>query len=158
MAIAKKDEKKEESNAAKQAFDVQRLYMKDVSFEAPNSPEIFRQEWKPEVKLDINTQSTALEDNAHEVVLTVTATAKIDDKNVFLVEVKQAGIFSVSGFDDQQMGQMLGSFCPNILFPYAREAVSALVNRGGFPPLYLAPINFDALYAQHLKNQQEVKQ
>lgn len=139
----------------KQAFDIQRLYTKDISFEAPNSPEVFRSEWKPEVKLDINTKSNKLEDNTFEVVLTVTATTTMDKKSVFLAEVHQAGVFSVAGFEEAQMGQMLGSFCPNILFPYAREAISDLVNRGGFPPLYLAPINFDALYAQHLEANKE---
>lgn len=151
------EENKSNSEAPKQAFDIQRLYTKDVSFEAPNSPEVFRNEWKPEVKLDINTKSNKLEDNVFEVVLTVTATTTMDKKNVFLAEVQQAGVFGVDGFEEEQMGQMLGSFCPNILFPYAREAISDLVNRGGFPPLYLAPINFDALYAQHLESQKETK-
>ncbi len=110
-----------------------------------------------EVKLDINTKSNKLEDNVYEVVLTVTATTTMEKKNIFLAEVQQAGVFGVDGFDEEQMGQMLGSFCPNILFPYAREAISDLVNRGGFPPLYLAPINFDALYAQHLESQKKEK-
>ena len=141
------------AEATQQTFNIQRLYVTNASFEAPGALDAFRNEWKPEVKLDINTQSTKLEDNMFEVVLTVTATTTIDKKAIFLAEVHQAGIFSVGGFDDKQMGHMLGSFCPNILFPYAREAISDLVNRGGFPPLYLAPINFDALYAQHLEGQ-----
>lgn len=151
MVEAKEQAKKNGADASKQVFDIQRLYTKDISFEAPNSPDVFRQEWKPEVKLDINTKSNKLEEGVYEVVLTVTATTTMDKKNIFLAEVQQAGVFSVDGFAEEQTGQMLGSFCPNILFPYARETISDLVNRGGFPPLYLAPINFDALYAQHLE-------
>ncbi len=141
------------TETAKQIFNIQKLYVKNVSFEAPGALEAMRHEWKPEVKLDINTQSTKLEDDMFEVAITVTATTTIDKKAVFLVEVQQVGVFSVGGFDDAQMGHMLGSLCPNILFPYARETISDLVIRGGFPPLYLAPINFDALYTQHLESQ-----
>ena len=138
-----------------QNFEIHRLYIKDTSFESPNSPGIFQEEWKPEVNIDIQTKSNILEGDAHEVVLTVTATAKLGEKTAFLVEVQQSGIFALTGFDKDQMGHMLGSFCPNILFPYAREAMSDLTVRGGYPPLYLTPVNFDALYAQHLQQQQE---
>lgn len=155
QTVSNKDEKITKEGETKQAFDIQRLYTKDTSFESPNAPDIFREQWKPEVKLDINTKSNKLEEKVFEVVLTVTATAEMDKKNVFLAEVHQAGIFSIDGFKEEQMGQMLGSFCPNILYPYAHEAISDLVSRGGFPPLYLAPINFDALYAQHSKAKAE---
>ena len=141
--------------AEQQTFDIQRIYIKDTSFESPNAPAIFRDnQWQPEVNIDLQTKTNALEDNTHEVTLTVTVTAKKEDKTIFLIEVQQSGVFTLDGFDKEQLGHMLGSFCPNILFPYAREVVSDLSVRGGFPPLYLTPVNFDALYAQHLQQQQ----
>lgn len=136
-------------------FAIQRIYSKDLSFESPKSPEIFLKEWKPEVNIDLQTKSKAIEDELHEVVLTITVTAKLGDETAFLVEVNQAGIFQTKGFAKEQLGHLLGSFCPNILFPYVREVCSELISRGGFPPIYLAPVNFDALYEQHLKNQTE---
>jgi preprotein translocase subunit SecB len=135
------------------AFEIQRIYIKDSSYEAPNTPHTFTDDWKPEVQLNLETKSTRVHDNVHEVVLSVTATVTTSKKPAFLVEVHQAGIFMVTGFPSDQLHQMLGSFCPNILFPYAREAISDMVVRGGFPQLILAPVNFDALYAQHLEEQ-----
>lgn len=140
-----------------QSFDIQRLYVKDTSFESPSAPAIFREEWQPEVSIDLQTKSSILETDVHEVVLTVTVTAKKQDKTIFLVEVKQAGIFSIKGFNKDQLAHMLGSFCPNILFPYAREVVTDISVRGGFPPLYLTPVNFDMLYSQHLEQQQKTE-
>lgn len=134
-------------------FNIQKLYVKDISFEAPNSPEVFLKEWKPETNVQLNTESRGLEQGVHEVVLSVTITTKSHDKTAYLVEVKQAGVFSAKGFEKDQLGQLLGSFCPNLLFPYLREVVSGLVLKGGFPDMPLAPINFDALYAQHLEQQ-----
>lgn len=131
-----------------QQFEIQRLYLKDASFEAPNTPELFLREWQPEVSIDLNVENKNIEGDIYEVALLVTVTAKADDKVAFLVEVKQAAIFTIAGFDDEQRGHMLGAFCPNILYPYAREAVSDLVNRASLPQLLLAPINFDALYQQ----------
>lgn len=134
-------------------FEIQRIFVKDVSFESPNTPHTFVEEWKPEVTLNLETKSTRIQDNTHEVVLSITATVNTGDKTAFLIEVNQAGVFMISGFPENQLHQMLGSFCPNVLFPYAREAVSDLVVRGGFPQLILAPVNFDALYAQHMEKQ-----
>ncbi len=134
-------------------FEIQRLYVKDASYEAPNVPHTFEEEWKPEVELNLETKTNRIKDNFHEVVLTITATVKSNKKSAFVVEVHYAGIFEISGLPDEQLKQMLGSFCPNILFPYAREVISDLVVRGGFPQLILAPVNFDALYAQHLNSQ-----
>ncbi len=130
-------------------FGIQRLYIKDVSFESPNAPDVFRKEWKPQIKLDLNTQTRQLDNDIFEVVLTLTVSAKLEEENAFLCEVQQAGIFSVSGFPEETRAQMLGAYCPNILFPYAREAVDAAVIKGSFPALMLAPVNFDALYAQN---------
>lgn len=132
-------------------FTIQKLYVKDVSFEAPNSPEVFLKEWKPDTNVQLNTEARQVDQGVHEVVLTVTITTKSQDKTAYLVEVKQAGVFSAKGFGQEQLGQLLGSYCPNLLFPYVREVISSLVIKGGFPDMPLAPINFDALYAQHLE-------
>lgn len=135
-------------------FSLQRLYVRDLSFEAPKSPEIFRQEWKPSVSLDLNTRQKALEEDFHEVVLTLSVTVKNGDETAFIAEVQQAGIFLIKGLDGDAMSHTLGAFCPNILFPYARETLDSLVIRGSFPALMLSPVNFDALYAQELSRQQ----
>lgn len=129
-------------------FGIQRIYTKDISFESPNTPDLFREQWQPKVNMELNTNAKQLDKDIHEITLDVTVTAKLDEKVAFLAEVKTAGIFSMSEFSDEQLKQMIGSFCPNILFPYARESITDLVTRGGFPQLYLAPINFDALFAQ----------
>lgn len=144
------------SGDAAPQFEIQRIYTKDLSYEAPNTPHTFVDDWKPEVQLNLETKSNRVQENMHEVVLSVTATVTSNKKSAFLIEVHQAGIFMISGVPSEQLRQMLGSFCPNILFPYAREVISDVVVRGGFPQLLLAPVNFDALYAQHL--QEEGKQ
>ena len=137
---------------------MQRIYVKDISFEAPNSPEVFKQPFKPKVNLDLNTTSNQVSEDQFEVVVKVTA--RVDDNESgtasFLVEVEQAGLFRISGIEGAQLDQTLGAFCPNLLFPYARECVDSLVNRGGFPPLMLAPVNFEAMYAQ--RKQREAQQ
>lgn len=129
-------------------FAILRIYLKDVSFETPNSPGIFAQEFKPEIGVQLNTAISKVEDDTYEVVLNITVTAKQGEQTGFLAEVQQAGLFALKGFDEAQKGTMLGAFCPNTLFPYAREAISALVGKGGFPPVLLAPINFDMMYAE----------
>ena len=131
-------------------FGIVRVYLKDVSFETPNSPEVFRQDFNPDVNLQLNTSVNKLEDSLYEVVLNVTVTSKQGDKTGFLVEVQQAGIFELKGYDEAQKGSVLGAYCPNTLYPFAREAISDLVVKGGFPQLLLSPINFDALYTQKL--------
>jgi len=137
-----------------QQFTMQRIYVKDISFESPASPDIFRQNWQPNVNVDLNTRSSKADDSGnHEVVLTITVTAKIEEKNAFLVEVQQAGIFFAMGIEDEPLKQILATVAPNILFPYAREAIDGLVVKGGFPPLMLAPVNFDALYQQAMAQQ-----
>ena len=131
-------------------FHIQRVYTKDVSFEAPNTPHIFQKEWQPDVKLDMDTKTNILADSVYEVVLTLTVTCKLETETAFLCEVKQAGIFTAANLDAQQLAHCLGSYCPNILFPYAREAVAGLVSKGSFPQLNLAPVNFDALFSAHM--------
>jgi preprotein translocase subunit SecB len=143
----------EQQNVEKQ-FAIQKIYTKDLSFETPNSPKVFMEKWEPIVDFNLSTRVETLDINLYEIVLTTTITVKIADSTAYLVEVNQAGIFTLAGFTDQEMGPMIGSFCPNILFPYAREVVSDLVAKGGFPQLLLAPVNFDALYAQHLQSAQ----
>ncbi len=136
-------------------FIIQKLYIKDVSFETPNSPVIFTQQWEPKVEFNLASNAKPLESGLFEVALTVNVTVNLGDKTAYLVELTQAGVFSVIGFEENEMGPMIGSYCPNILFPFAREAVSELVVKGGFPPMLLAPVNFDALYLQHLQQQQQ---
>ena len=132
-------------------FSIQRIYVKDASLETPNSPQIFTKEWKPEINLEMNTRTTPLSDEHFEVILTLTVTAKNEEETAFLVEVQQGGIFLVAGMNEQESGHALGAFCPSILFPYAREAIDTMVTKASFPPLMLAPVNFDALYAQQLQ-------
>lgn len=139
-------------------FMIQRVYIKDLSFETPDSPAIFREEWEPKLNLDLNTSNTLLEDNVYEVVLQVTATVHNKDRVAFLAEVKQAGIFTIEGAPADQLDHLLASFCPNILFPYAREAISDMVIKASFPQLVLAPVNFDALYMQQLEQKEQTKQ
>lgn len=143
-----------EANAEAQ-FMIQRIYVKDSSFETPNTPAVFQQQWEPELSLELNTQHTKLEEGVYEVVLTVTATVKNQNTIAFLSEVKQAGIFTIQGAATEQLDHLLGSFCPSILFPYARETVTTQAIHGSFPQLVLAPINFDALYLQQLEEKQK---
>ncbi|MBU2708564.1 protein-export chaperone SecB [Zooshikella marina] len=140
-----------QNNQAQPQFALQRIYVKDLSFESPKAPDVFTKEWKPQVNLDLNTQNKQLEDNVYEVVLTLTVTVTSDEETAFVVEIQQAGVFLIRGLEDESLHQTLGAFCPNILFPYAREAVDNLVLRGSFPPIMLAPVNFDALYMQALE-------
>jgi preprotein translocase subunit SecB len=135
-------------------FIIQKIYTKDVSFESPNSPEIFRDEWKPKLDLQLGNEYKRIDEQNHEIILTVTVTAKVEDKTAFIVEVKQAGIFSLVGYSNEEMGPLVGSYCPNTLFPFVREVVSDLVTKGGFPQLVLSPVNFDAMY-MHQKQQAE---
>ena len=145
--------KEEEQQEAR--FVIQKIYTKDISFEAPNSPEIFRDEWEPALELQMGNEYAKVDDDNHEVTLVVTVTAKVGDKVAFLVEVKQSGVFSLTGYSDQEMGPLIGSYCPNTLFPFAREVISDVVLKGGFPQLVLAPVNFDALYMEQVKKNRE---
>lgn len=134
---------------------LQRLYVKDVSFEAPGAPQIFQQQGQPNVELNLTQRVAQLANDTFEVVLSVTATCKVEDKTAYLAEVHQAGIFGVAGFDAQNRDAILATYCPNVLFPYVRQIVSDLVQNGGFPPFFLQPINFDALYAEQMRRRAE---
>jgi len=134
---------------SEQQFAIQRVYTKDVSFESPATPGVFRKQWQPKVNVDLNTRSDKVDDEGNfEVVLTTTITAKVADETAFLVEVQQAGIFYIRGIEGENLRRVLGTAAPNILFPYARENIDALCVKGGFPAIMLAPVNFDALYQQ----------
>ncbi|MEW6998849.1 protein-export chaperone SecB [Colwelliaceae bacterium BS250] len=137
--------------AAQPQFQIQRIYTKDVSFESPAGPGIFQKEWQPEIKLDLDTKSNKLADDTFEVTLSITVTANLGEEVAFLCEVQQAGIFTIGNMPEAQVAHTLGSFCPNTLFPYAREVVASLVSRGTFPQLNLAPVNFDALFASYVQ-------
>jgi preprotein translocase subunit SecB len=139
-------------------FDIQKVYTKDISLETPNTPSAFREEWQPDINIQLNTEAEQIGEGFFEVTLMVTATAKLGENTAFLVEVHQAGIFAISNMPEDEMGPVLGSLCPGILFPYAREVVSDLVTRSGFPPLVLSPVNFDALYYQAVMEQQNGEQ
>jgi len=133
---------------AKRQFLVQRIYMKDISFEAPNSPAVFNENWQPEINIGLGSEIQKMSADVYELVLRVNVEAKHDDKTVFLVEVQQAGLFTIQGFSDEETDAVLGVAAPNVLFPYAREAVSDLISRGSFPQFVLQPVNFEAMYAQ----------
>jgi|TARA_R110002096_G_scaffold196966_3_gene380033 preprotein translocase subunit SecB len=130
-------------------FSIQKLFIKDVSFESPNTPLVFTEKWQPQVDINLVNNARKAPQDLYEASVTVTVTVKNNDKTAYLIEVTQVGVFGVKGFADEEMGPLLGSFCPSVLFPYLREAVSELVTKGGFPPLLLNPVNFEALYAQH---------
>lgn len=138
-----------------QTFKLEKIYLKDGSFESPRSPAVFSRQWEPEITLNLQTAINQAADTAFEVVLTVTLEATADGQPVFLAELQQAGIFTVIGFNDDERGSLLGSYAPSILFPYAREAVGDLVAKGGFPQLLLQPVNFDALYQEQRKKAAE---
>ncbi len=158
MAETKKTTQKngQDHQEASPVFNVHSIYLKDLSFEAPHSPQVFNVEWKPRIDFDLQMNSQVLSEaeSVHEVVLHITVTVKLGEKGkeqtAFLVEIKQAGAFLLQNFSDDAVKQILATTCPTVLFPYAREAASNLATRGGFPQLVLPPINFDAMYAKHL--------
>ncbi|MFP6815966.1 MAG: protein-export chaperone SecB [Pseudomonadales bacterium] len=131
---------------------LERIYLKDSSFESPRSPGVFAEAWKPEMQLEVNARSNTLENNRYEVVLTVTLRAKGESgKTAFIIEVQQAGLFVIEGIEDDVLQRVLATVCPNTLFPYVRESVDSMAVRGGFPAIQLAPMNFDAAYADAVK-------
>jgi preprotein translocase subunit SecB len=153
------DDKPSQSDSGQQTktgqLAIQKIYVKDLSFEAPNTPAVFTEKLNPAVDIHFSNETKDLGEDQHEVVLSVTVTVKQDERNVYLVEVQQAGIFTISGFPVEHLPAILATACPNILFPYAREVVSEVVTKGGFPQILLAPVNFDMLYAQELQRRQQ---
>jgi preprotein translocase subunit SecB len=136
-------------------FSIEKVYVKDVSLEIPNAPQVFLEREAPQVDIQLHHNSTRVDDGVYQCVLTITVTAKAQDKTMFLVEAAQAGIFVARNIPDQELDAVLGIACPNILFPYAREVVSDLTQRAGFPPVILAPVNFEAIYAQQRAQMQQ---
>lgn len=148
----------QDQQSTEKRLGIVKMYVKDFSFESPQAPGIFNmQEWNPQTNLNMRSSHTAVNESLHEVVLTVTIDAKgqEDEKTLFLVELQQAGLFEISGYGEQEMGALIGSFCPNVLFPFARESIATIVQKGGFPEFILQPINFDALYQQSLQQQSQ---
>ena len=140
---------------AQPKFIIQKIYTKDMSFETPNAPDVFKIQWQPKVNVNIDTSSKSLDNNVHEVDLTLTLTVKNDERNAYLIEVTQSGIFTIENMPAEQLDAMLGAYCPNTLFPYIKEAIDSVINRGGFPQINMAPINFDAIYMQKKSQQTE---
>lgn len=140
---------------AQPKFIIQKIYTKDMSFETPNAPDVFKTQWQPKVNVNIDTSNKSLDNNVHEVDLTLTLTVKNDEKNAYLIEVTQSGIFTIENMPAEQLDAMLGAYCPNTLFPYIKEAIDSVINRGGFPQINMAPINFDAIYMQKKSQQTE---
>lgn len=136
---------------------IQKVYVKDLSYEAPNTPQIFTEEWRPKVDIQLSNTAAKLADGVFEAILSVTVTVRFEEKTAYLVEVQQAGIFNLTGFPEEHLGAVMGTICPNILFPFAREVISDVVTKAGFPQLLLAPVNFDAMYAQEMQRQREAQ-
>jgi preprotein translocase subunit SecB len=134
---------------------LQKIYLKDASFEAPNAPRIFQEEGQPNLQLNLSQKVSTLAENVYEVVLSLTLTCALAEKNAYLVEVQQAGIFGITGFDPTNLEAVLSTYCPNTLFPYARQVISEMVQNGGFPPYLLQPINFEQLYAEQIRRRAE---
>ncbi len=144
----------EQEQATDKQLAISKIYVKDFSFESPQAPDIFKGgDWSPQTNLNLRSAHNALEGNAHEIVLTITVEAKHEDKTLFLVELQQSGIFEIAGYSNEELEAIVGSFCPNILFPYAREAIASMIQKGGFPEFVLQPINFDALFMQAKQQQ-----
>ncbi|MFS1523246.1 protein-export chaperone SecB [Microbulbifer sp. 2304DJ12-6] len=143
------------AEAPKVQFAMQRIYLKDLSFETPMGVEVFKKQWKPQVNQELNTKTAKIDEDLYEVALTLTITVKLEEETAFLVEVKQAGLFGIKGLEGQQLAQALNTACPQILFPYAREVIDNTVVKGSFPALMLPPVNFDALFATALNQAQK---
>lgn len=145
----------EQEQAAENQLAISKIYVKDFSFESPQAPLVFKRgDWKPQTNLNLRSSHSKVEEGVHEVVLTITVEAKEDETTLFLVELQQAGLFEIHGYEGEELATIVGSFCPNILFPYARSSIASTIQKGGFPEFVLQPINFDALYMQSKQQQQ----
>jgi preprotein translocase subunit SecB len=138
-----------------QQFSMQRVFVKDLSFESPSAPAVFRQEWRPSMNVDLRNQSRAIDEENYEVVLTITVTAKLGEETAYLAEVQQGGIFLVRGIEGEDLRRVLSILCPNMLFPYARETLDTVVTKGTFPAVMLAQVNFESLYQAAVQQAQQ---
>ena len=151
MAEEQENQQAAAETGSRGQFEIQKIYVKNVSLETPASPQVFREQWKPSVHMDIANAVNNLDEKLYEVTLSVTATVSHEEKTIYLAEVQQAGIFLMADFPTEMVGRLAATVCPNILFPFVREMISDLVTRAGFPQLLLAPVNFDSVYQQHLQ-------
>lgn len=149
--MAENEQKPEQAGTPEQRFSIKRIFIKDMSYESPASPDIFQQQYNPNIDFNLNCRNKLISGTFYEVVLRLTAEAKQEEKTLFLAEVDQAGIFDIDGLDDRQLEQALATLCPAILFPYARESIDSIILKGTFPPLMLDPVNFEALYIQSMQ-------
>ena len=154
--MAKKETEKKQDVGQPQ-FSIQRVYLKDLSFETPQGPAVFNKKWQPKVNQDLNTKTRQVEDGIYEVALRVTITMADGEDTIYVVEAEQAGLFNIKGFSEEQLPQILNTTCPGILFPYLRETLDNIVTKGSFPALLLPPINFDALFANAMQQAAEEK-
>ncbi|MEO7917784.1 MAG: protein-export chaperone SecB [Dokdonella sp.] len=136
-------------------LNLQRIYIKNASFEAPNAPQVFQTQGQPAIELNLGQRVTQLGEGVFEVTITATVTCKVEDKTAYIAEVDQAGIFGLNGFDANAQEAVLASYCPNVLFPYARQMIAEMIQNGGFPPFLLQPINFESLYAEQVRRRAE---
>lgn len=134
---------------------VQKVYVKDASFEAPGAPHIFQEQGQSKIELNLGQKAQQLAEGVYEIVLTCTVTCKIGEKTAYLAEAQQAGIFGLAGFDPQQLDMVIGTYCPHVIFPYARQTISYLIEQGGFPAFLMQPINFEQIYADQVRRRQE---
>jgi preprotein translocase subunit SecB len=153
--MAEEDQAAQENDQPKPQIKTQKVYLKDVSFETPSSPQIFVQEWKPELTIDFGSSFNNVGEDHYEVVLALTVTTKVEDKTAYLAEVHQAGIFLIQGLDQQELQRALNVACLRVIYPYACAAVSDLVSKGGFPQLVLSPVSFSGIYRQRMQQAQE---
>jgi len=146
----------QEQSTPEKQIAIQKIYVKDFSFESPCAPEVFtKSDWAPKTNLNLRSSHSVGAESVHEVILTITIEAKEEEKTIFLIELHQAGLFHIVGYSEDEFKALVGSFCPNILFPYARESIASMIVKGGFPEFVLQPINFDALYAHGMAQAQE---
>ena len=143
------------SDTAQPIFSIEKIYVKDLSLEIPNAPQVFLEREQPQIEVSLHSEANAMDDGFYEVALTATVTARLGEKTVFLVEAAQGGIFMIRNVPQGEVEPVLAIACPNILFPYVRETISDTINRAGFPPVYLTPVNFEAIYQQSLENAQQ---
>ncbi len=144
-----------EADESQAGIALQRIYLKDVSFESPNAPAVFRKNWEPELQMDLHTKNQRLDESNFEVVVSITVTCTIGEMTAYIVEVQQAGIFTVQGLSGTQLAHVINAYCPNILFPYLRETIDSIVIKGSFPAPMLAPVNFDVIFAQAVMRKQQ---
>lgn len=149
-----KNDSDPKAESANSKFSILRIYLKDVSFETPNSPQVFKADYTPEIQMELNSRANQIEDSIYEVILSITVTSKIGDKTAYLAEVQQAGLFHMEGYSSEHFQSMIAAYCPHNLYPYAREAISDLVVKGGFPPMLLAPMNFEQLRQDNVRKVQ----